>query len=332
MTRERLRHGSGTAQLHRAGTLSALLLLAGCASLAGLSGGGGDGGGEHAEGSTARDVTQDTVHDAGRDVLHDASRDATHDTGRDAIHDAGRDAIADAGHDAIRDAGRDVASDAGHVADATTDAAAGYCNALVPAPTFCEDFDEGSLSQGWTSQFNYGGGTLGLDTQVFVSPPASAHVVIPAEMGEDYGQAVLNLQFEQTFMTADVDFDYICSEVDDTTVLVVGWSSYTLNLAFNTTNVEVAEELNPSGSESNMWLFAQLPAGSPLHVSVTLSTVDTGTGGQIDVYFNHSATAAIEQALDSPPIASAVQFDFGAVYSQGAGWNANFDNIVVDLH
>jgi hypothetical protein len=67
-------------------------------------------------------------------------------------------------------------------------------------------------------------------------------------------------------------------------------------------------------------------------VSVTLSTVDTGTGGQIDVFFNHSATAAIEQALNAPPVVSPVQFDFGAVYAQGAGWNANFDNIVVDLH
>jgi hypothetical protein len=251
---------------------------------------------------------------------------------RDATRDAGYDAARDTGHDAARDTGHDAAGDARHVVDASTDAAAGYCKALQPAPTFCEDFDEGSLSQGWTSQYTYGGGALSLDPHVFVSPPASALAVIPAEMGEDYGQAVLNVQFEQTFMTADVDFDYICSEVDDTTVLVVAWSSYTLNLAFNTTNVEVAEELNPSGSESNMWLFAQVPAGSPLHVSVTLSTVDTGTGGQINVYFNHSTTAAIEQALDSPPIASPVQFDFGAVYSQGAGWNANFDNIVVDLH
>jgi len=299
MTRECMPGGPRTVRVRRAGTLSALLLVAGC-SLAGLTGGAGDGGSERTEGSAAHDATGDAMHDAGHSVTHDA--------------------------------GRDVAREAGRVVDARTEASAGYCKSLVPAPTFCEDFDEGSLTQGWSQQFNYGGGALSLDTQVFVSPPASAHAVIPAEMGEDYGQAVVNVAFDQTFTTAHIDFDYICTEVDTTTVLVAAWGSYNLNLAFDSGDVEVAELLNASGSESNMWQFPQVAPGSPLHVSVTLSTVATGTGGEIDVFYNHSAAAAIEQPLNAPPVVGSVQFDFGAVYSQGAGWNANFDNIVVDLH
>lgn len=61
------------------------------------------------------------------------------------------------------------ASDAGTAPDTGT---VTYCAGLSPKPVFCEDYDEGSVSNGW-DQVSSQGGKAGVSTTAFQSGPAS---------------------------------------------------------------------------------------------------------------------------------------------------------------
>jgi len=73
------------------------------------------------------------------------------------------------------DSGADApALDAGP--DVKVDAGPPFCSALSPAPKFCDDFDDGDLSDDWDFTNVILPSTLVLDTATFASAPASMHV------------------------------------------------------------------------------------------------------------------------------------------------------------
>jgi hypothetical protein len=72
-----------------------------------------------------------------------------------------------------------AASDAPITPDSNVDSAPQpkYCS--KQAHTFCDDFDEGSVTAAWSEVKNVGG-AVALDTQIFVSAPAGARFDVPS--------------------------------------------------------------------------------------------------------------------------------------------------------
>jgi hypothetical protein len=71
------------------------------------------------------------------------------------------------------------------VADARKDAVnpgGPYCATLVPKPKFCDDFDDGNLTNDWTSSAATPGSVFELDESSSTSAPASFHFVARPEM------------------------------------------------------------------------------------------------------------------------------------------------------
>jgi hypothetical protein len=78
------------------------------------------------------------------------------------------------------------ASDASFVSDAVTadaaDAGDGgrWCDSLVPAPMFCDDFDDQGFFSRWTNTLTANGGSVSRDTSAFQSAPNSLLSLAPA--------------------------------------------------------------------------------------------------------------------------------------------------------
>ena len=94
-----------------------------------------------------------------------------------------------------RDAATDT-SEAADAADATkppVEGGAPYCASLVPQPRFCDDFDDGDLTNDWTQTAFAPGSTNELDVTSFTSGPTSYHVKTPASAAAASGNALLRL-------------------------------------------------------------------------------------------------------------------------------------------
>lgn len=75
--------------------------------------------------------------------------------------------------------GADSGIDASGIDASQSDAATSYCLGIVPTPTFCADFDEGSCVSGW-DETHVTGGTFALDMDSPSSFPAACAASSPA--------------------------------------------------------------------------------------------------------------------------------------------------------
>jgi hypothetical protein len=88
------------------------------------------------------------------------------------------------------------ARDAGDAADARpppAEAGTGFCVTRMPVPRFCDDFDDGDLTNDWTQTAFVPGSTATLDGTSFTSGPASFHVTTPATNALAANNALLRL-------------------------------------------------------------------------------------------------------------------------------------------
>jgi hypothetical protein len=121
-----------------------------------------DAGGETDASTEAEEASAEASIDATADTSGEATIDAPADAPRDAMSDAMNDAPIDSPIDAPGDA----------PADARDAATPTFCASRSPSPLFCEDFDEGSFTQGW-SYVHTVSGSLALDGTDFQSAPAA---------------------------------------------------------------------------------------------------------------------------------------------------------------
>jgi hypothetical protein len=92
----------------------------------------------------------------------------------------------------VADAGTDAPADT--KPDTQRDASTGYCATLSPAPKFCDDFDDGNLTDGWSVQNVAGGAVMDLDISSFTSAPYAMAIVTPAINAGQFAPAALRAE------------------------------------------------------------------------------------------------------------------------------------------
>jgi hypothetical protein len=125
---------------------------------------------------------------------------------------------------APQDAARDAppTNDSGPVKDGGADGATTFCASQSPQPLFCEDFDEGSFSVGW-SYVHTMGGTLALDQTESRSPPG-ALIAQSGIAASGYDDVAMYRSFALTgtsTFTGIIDLDFRIDQADATGGLAV---------------------------------------------------------------------------------------------------------------
>ncbi len=251
---------------------------------------------------------------------------AVDDSGADAAPDVlpEEDAAApDAAPDAVVDARPDVVPPPAH-----------YCAGLVPKPKFCDDFDDGDLTNDWTAFAANAGSVFELDTTTSTSAPASFHVVAPEEMGAVANNDLLRTTIFGTVNHGKLAFSTILPSVTFTQGAIALASfhitvsdSYTLYLRGPDAagNVPTLEE-NVNGTITEHMLTALPPINAWTRVTVDLDL----SGGKASVSFG------AVKALDAAPITvitgSEATVRIGAIIdSPSDKFEAHYDDVIVDF-
>lgn len=230
--------------------------------------------------------------------------------------------------------GLDAAPDA---ADARPDSpapAAHYCAGLVPAPKFCDDFDDGDLTNDWTQFAAQPGSVFELDTTTSTSAPASFHVVAMAEMAAAPNNDLLRTTMFGAVNHGKLAFSTLLAAVTFTqgAVAIARFhitldDSYTLYLRGpdSAGNVATLEE-NVGGTITEHPLTALPPVGVWTRVVVDLDLA----GGKASVSFG--AQKALDAVAITPVAGSEATVRIGAIIDGPSDkLEAHFDDVVVDF-
>ena len=231
----------------------------------------------------------------------------------------------DAGRDADpADAKRDVVVSPNH-----------YCAKLSPAPRFCDDFDDGDLTNDWDVNTVLSGSTIALDDAQFASGPFSYVVQTKAlTTAGSSGNALLRKTVLGTVKHPKLSFSAFFPSVTFTKGIIaiatldVSSSHYfTLNLR-DQDAVPAASLEEFVGATMTRHVLTRLPpAGVWTRITVDLDF----TTGKANVSFGADKALADEPIMAVPGTETTIRL--GAVYCEGPAdpFLARFDDVVVEF-
>jgi hypothetical protein len=257
---------------------------------------------------------------------------ATSDSGTDAMPDVlpGEDAanVPDASvPDVVVDAKPDVIPPPPH-----------YCAGLVPKPKFCDDFDDGNLTNDWTASAATEGSVFELDTSTSTSAPASFHVVAQADMAAASNNVLLRTTLfpvpGATVNHGKLVFSALLPSVTFTqgaialaSFHITTTDAYTLYLRGPDAagNVPTLEE-NVNGTITEHMLTALPPINAWTRVTVDLDLA----GGKASVSFD--TVKALDAATITVITGSEATVRIGAIIdSPSDKLEAHYDDVIVDF-
>lgn len=236
--------------------------------------------------------------------------------------------------------------DAGAVGSIARDAepdgtGAPFCQALRPAPTFCEDFDHGFLDLSrWDAVVAEGGGVVTLEGGRSASPPGALRSSVRRSGGTLYPPAFTVKRLGRPATTlrleADVFVERWEAKPNDTRILGLQLGS---GASFAASTV-VAVDLLPEGAilcaeewkdgSGSQWAnHGQKPVAFNRWMHVTLS-IGLSTRAVTIVVDNDTITdgTAVEGTMKDGDMSAYVGLYYAGVGS--TGWDVLFDNVVID--
>jgi hypothetical protein len=247
-------------------------------------------------------------------------------------------AAADAtGDHATPDAASAEASDAVDAGSVDGDAGR-WCASLVPAPMFCDDFDdEGDFLPKWSNVILRNGGTVTRDPSAFRSAPSSMLASTPSSTMDSSGYLVFSpsttvqhvkLAYDMRIDTRDTQAGY--AEI-----------AYVVLTGAYRTDFYIRAYQDPM---KNGFTTESLSDGSvPQHVLDLGSTMTFDTWRRvaidIDVATAHAVTVSIDgiQILNQPlepelyfPGALEVRPGIGYIDTPSGPWSMRWDNVTID--
>ena len=229
-----------------------------------------------------------------------------------------------------QDAGPDVA-------DARQDVIAppgGYCASLVPKPKFCDDFDDGDLTNDWDQPTAVGGSLMALDEASYTSPPASFVVQTQNLTVATSGNALLRKTVFGAVAHVKLSFSMLTPTVTFTKGII---SIATLDVS---TNHFFTLSLRDQDAVPAASLEEYVGATMTRHVLTRLPPAGVWTRITIDLDFTAgkaNVTFDALKALDAEPImpvpGTEATIRVGGVYIEGPAdpFKASFDDVVVDF-
>jgi hypothetical protein len=222
------------------------------------------------------------------------------------------------------------------VADAAPDVVAPshFCAGLVPAPRFCDDFDDGNLTNDWTSFAAQPGSVFELDTATSTSAPASFHVVAMEEMAAAANNVLLRTTILGKVSHGKLSFSTLLPSVTFTkgAIAIARFhvtltDSYTLFLRGSDAagNIATLEE-SVGGVITEHMLTSLPPIGVWTRVMLDLDLA----GGKVSLTFG--AQKALDAVAITPIAGTEATVRIGAVIDGPCDtFEAHFDDVVVDF-
>jgi hypothetical protein len=230
------------------------------------------------------------------------------------------------------------------LADTTSDVgdagASPFCTGVDAA--FCADFDENSLTLGWTLPVHsVGSGTLTLDTSIAQSKPGCARATMP--MLDTPDAAVDDEEFlQKTLLTpwreATLDFDMYLAPASGHGVAIVsfvfvGDESVGASIAF----AVQANELQLAGmqtTDATSWMYGAAPYVPSTWSHIQLDVLPATSGGKIAISVGGSPVESwTGLSFTSDPSAELLELELG-MSRYGNDTNAvdvRYDNVVIRL-
>ena len=213
------------------------------------------------------------------------------------------------------------------------------CDRLAPAPHFCADFDEGAATVGWQSIDDKGSaGTIAVDDQVSVSPPASARITMTANPpGCSYER--LHQSIDGAFSHGYLGFavrlgdasgaapDVLISELG---LALPGPEDYLIYVEEGATTSQLVEQYTDTSGSSTQTQhpFGLLPIGS---WSTLRLDVDLTAAPRFTLSVNGKPTLEFTAFVPLPaPTGLRVALGLGCVSSTSAAIELHFDDVVLD--
>lgn len=242
------------------------------------------------------------------------------------------------------DAGPPLPADDGAAPDAAPDAAieassdvvppgGRFCARLTPAPRFCDDFDDGDLTNDWTQFVAPTGSIFELDPSTATSAPASFHVVAKATAAAAANNVLLRSTMLGVVKHAKLSFDVFLPSVT--------FTKGTFAIAQFYANLDDAYTLYVRGPDdaSNMPILEAYVGGvTTRHTLTKLPPVGVWTHITIDLDLaggNASVSYDAYKALDAAPFTvltgTEATVRIGAIVDGPAdAFEASFDDVVID--
>jgi hypothetical protein len=227
----------------------------------------------------------------------------------------------EAGADAA-DAGSDVVSPGGR-----------YCTKLTPVPRFCDDFDDGDLTNDWTQFVAPAGSVFELDPSSSSSAPASFHVIAQATAAAAANNVLLRSTMFGTVKHAKLAFALLMPSVTFTKGAVAIAQFYV-----NLDDVYTLYLRGPDDAANIPMLEAFVGGVTTRHMLATLPPVGAWTRVAIDLDLaggKASVSFGAAKALDAAPISvltgTEATVRIGAIVDGPAdAVEARFDDVVID--
>ncbi len=220
---------------------------------------------------------------------------------------------------------------------APADAAPPFCSTVVPAPTFCDDFDSGVFGERWTMRSELNGGFVeATATQVRSAPTAARHRF--EDQANGITAASLDLQLSNATSRFTVGFDLFVVvrpttgsiEIAGITVVVAGMGSFFQQITLSADGVDTyLEEFRPEAGGfmyGETVLAAGIPTGQWVHVDLDLAT-------DLQTYLiKLDGTAVAEGTCRYELVPGPVLFDSGISWASGAltASEVIVDNVVIN--
>ena len=227
----------------------------------------------------------------------------------------------DAGTDSA-DAAGDVVTSGGH-----------YCTTLAPQPRFCDDFDDGDLTNDWTQSAVAPGALFQLDTSSFTSAPASFHLIANATSMAAANNVLLRTTMFGVVKHAKLAFSVLLPSLTFTKGTIAIAQFYV-----NLDDVYTLYLRGPDDAANIPMLEAYVGGVTTRHMLTTLPPVGVWTrvaldldlaGGKANVSFG--ADKALVAAPISVLTGTEATVRLGAIIDGPAdAFEARFDDVIVD--
>lgn len=215
-----------------------------------------------------------------------------------------------------------------------------FCTGVDAA--FCADFDENSLTVGWTLPVHsVGSGTLTLDTSIAQSKPGCARATMPMLASPDGGvddEEFLQKNLLTPWREATLDFDmYLAPNSGNGVAIVsfvfVGDESVGASIAFavqaNQLQLAGMQTTDPTG-----WIYGAAPYVPSTWTHVQLDILPATSGGKIAISVGGAPVESwTDLSFTSDPSATLLELELG-MSRYGDYTNAvdvRYDNVVIRL-
>jgi hypothetical protein len=227
----------------------------------------------------------------------------------------------------------DGGTDAADASDAVVNPGGRFCTKLAPVPRFCDDFDDGDLTNDWTQSAVAPGALFQLDTSSSTSAPASFHLIAKATSVAASNNVLLRTTMLGVVKHGKLSFSVFLPSLTFTKGTIAIAQFYV-----NLDDVYTLYLLGPDDASNIPMLEAFVGGVTTRHMLTTLPPVGMWTRVAIDLDLaggKASVSFGADKALDAAPISvltgTEATVRLGAIIDGPAdAFEARFDDVTLD--